>query len=246
MGAVKREEAQEVRCRAGLGDRPAFRPVNGRCVVGESRKRELAYGGDLGKDVLVRNNAGQFQVGVVHSACGVFPDDKAALEVLWERLSPHEWRRGTMLVGTGGRRWYPNTTHAYACRVTRTNVGGLREDDLCDASWTFAQATSEKLEVGELVMHGRGKLDAFLVTKAESLLEGDKHSGATRNSKHHASELSNELVPRFDRDAAAATKSVKEFFDAGFAMWWQFDCALNGIEHPAQNGFQGCPAGVFL
>ena len=244
--AVKRKEAQEVRCRAGLGDRPAFRPVNGRGVVRESRKRELAYGGDLGKDVLVRHNAGQFQVGVVDSACGVLPGDEAALEVLWERLSPHEWRRGTMLVGTGGRRWYPNTTQAYACRVTRTIVGGFGGDNLCDASWTFTQAIDEKLEVGELVMHGRGELDAFLVTKVESLLEGGKHSGATRNSKRHASELSNELKPRFDRDAAAATKSVKEFFDAGFAMWWQFDCALNGIEHPAQNGFQGGPAGVPL
>jgi hypothetical protein len=54
-------------------------------------------------------------------------------------------------------------------------------------------------------MDGGGKLDAFLLFVAESLLKNTEEATEARNSKGHATELTQHNVPRFDTNALFGT-----------------------------------------
>jgi hypothetical protein len=85
------KEAQEVCRTAVVGDGATLDPGYGRGVVAERSKGKLAAVSDVGEDILMAEDAGEFQVGVVDGAAGIREGHKVGLNGGRKRLTPYEW-----------------------------------------------------------------------------------------------------------------------------------------------------------
>jgi hypothetical protein len=89
VALMERKEAQEVGSRAVVGDGALLDPSNSGSVVAEGSKGALTAVSEFSKDVLMAEDAGEFQVGVGKRAVGMGKAHEVGLDVGRKGLTPH-------------------------------------------------------------------------------------------------------------------------------------------------------------
>jgi hypothetical protein len=133
----------------------------------------------LGNDILVANDASQFEItiGEVTRRIGIVGRDQAVLNILWERLTPHQ---GLQVKAEA------NAPHASAGSITRTDGKGVIWYDLGEPGWAGTKVTGEGFHVIQLGADMAINLDAETIRVTETFLEGAEKAAAPGNGKNHA------------------------------------------------------------
>jgi hypothetical protein len=168
---------------------------------------------------------------------GICKTDEGVLDATGKGFPPDQRRRVPIALGrVGPKRRYPDASHAGKSGITCADMSGFRGNDLGDSGWTLAEAASERLEVGELVVNSLRKLDSALVVHPKCFLEMGEHAGASRDSKGHAAKFTQELVPLLHSDAAASLEQVEQRLDTFHSVRRQLDRASDGVNQPSEDG----------
>ena len=87
----------------------------------------------------------------------------------------------------------------------------------------------------------------FAIMVAEGFLEMTEEAPGARETKRHAAEFAQELVPFGECDARLVGSDGREDFQkTGDTVWGQFDGMADSIQEPAQDDFPSRPPAIAL
>lgn len=236
MAVVQCREPQEMLRWLGRGDGSFPEPHQGRDVVAHVGKGKVFDPDVLGEDVLMGDEASQFEIAVVDAASGIRECDEGCLDRLRESCSPEH---GTRV------RYEPDTTHTLATGIDCAQPRGVVFDDFFQSGGPGVQFQRQGGEVVELVADRSGDADAVVgFVLLESRLESREETPRARNGQSHAAQFPDHLVPSVRRDSVMASEFNKDIVESLGSVLGQLDCAANSVEEPAQHGLSRVPHAI--
>jgi hypothetical protein len=150
---------------------------------------------------VVRNDAGQLKVAVVHGAVWACRGDEAGRDRSVEPAAPYQWPM---------TRNEPNTPHAVAAGVHCSNTGGFVSNEFFDTGGAIVEVSSQCAEVRELLTDGPSDTDTM---RGFSLLKGRlqrrEESPGTGDCQSHTAQLAQDTMPGFGGDSSLCGELIK-------------------------------------
>jgi len=196
----------------------------------------------LGKNVVVGNHAGQFEVAVGDGAVPVAAGLERPLDVPGEGHPPQQGSEAA-----GGGRNEKDATHASVGRVARAEGGRGGGHRLGDASRAGLQLAGQPAEVIKEIMDVGIEAKAMVVNigALESHLQGTEQAARTGNGQDHGAKFANDLVPGLLGDAfGGAGQGKEDGMEPGDPAGGEGDGRRGGVDDPPQDCFGGSPGAI--
>ena len=177
---VKAGQTKKVGSGVTGGDGTAGGTTNGRGVVIEDREGAFASINRLGQNILVGDNAGEFEITIGEGTTGIVIRNKVGLDMRRERGPPKE---------SGGAINKPHATHAGFGRIDGTDARWEVGNNFGQPGGMKVEVGSEGLEIVELGADMGIKMDTVAIRMENAGLEGAEQATATWDRQHHAAEF---------------------------------------------------------
>ena len=232
-------EPEEVGSWARSGGGAFSLPTDCGSVVGKVVAGFFPGVGCLAKNVLLADGSREFDVAVGDGACRVAPAHKGVANSLAERVPPEKGGDSPLVV-----RDKDDSSHAGSRSVASTQrVGNHAGNDFGDSGGASLKVLGQPAKIVQKVVDVLVKPDPVLVVFVpEGFLQRAEQPASPRNGRDHGAELSQDLVPLLDGDAALiGVDAAEDFVEAGDAVRGQFDGAQDRVDDPPKDDFAGGP-----
>ena len=207
-------------------------PSNLGDVVPKGDNRALRAVDSLDQNILMRDVARQFQLGIVDRPRGIRVGYQLILNDRWKLSPPHKW--GQVAMSRGGK---PRTTHASTRGIVGPNGHRMIRYELRNSRWALAKILGQEFEIGQLVPHLRGNTDPIHFSVLQGSLQRAEEALGAGDPNRHTAQLPQDLVPRRQRNPATPPNFVEDSSQPLLTMGRQLKGALGGIDDPTQDTF---------
>ena len=128
--------------------------------------------------------------------------------------------------------------------INGTNCQRIVGHKLSEAGGVSCNALGEQFKVSQVIAEVVGDAHTVLVGMGEAKLKGTKEARTAGDGSAHEVEFTKDPLPCLDADMLLATEVIEDGKDPCFVVVSEFECALGGIEHPAQDFFSLHPAAI--
>jgi hypothetical protein len=204
----------------------------GGSVVGTGGDSELAGVEFLTRHISLGQDPCVFKVTISEAARRIGCGNDLTLDVLRKGASPEEGR----MVGRE-----QDTTHASFGGVDRTQNARMVRNYLGKVGGSFQQAVGQLFEVIQVVTDVLGDSNPVLGGITEAEVEGAEEARATGDGDRHEPELTNDLLPLPQADAALAPECRELGQEAEAAVFRELNGLEDRVQDPSQDEFACAP-----